>query len=153
MHCPKLSSFLFNPPDPLLADSSPVVKSGPSQLRWDSPSLPHLSTLQLTRLFLSRLTQVGARNLLSFISRTADFSHLEEVQLDFLWLDDTLCEELSRSAKKLKRLRLGTSGTKLTDRGILAVLENCDALEEFELYEVQGSSFPGILSYRLLMIK
>src|SRR5258708_2325240 len=151
MHCTKLSGFLFNPPNPFLAESSPIVKSGPSQLRWDSPSLPHLSTLQLARISISRLTQVVAKNLLSCISKTAGFSHLEALQLDFLWLDHTLCEALSQRARKLKRLKFGTIGTKLTDRGILAVLENCDALEEFELCEVQGSSFQGPFSNRPLM--
>ncbi|KAF8342261.1 uncharacterized protein EI90DRAFT_3116181 [Cantharellus anzutake] len=137
-YCPRLISFSFNPPNPVLAESSPLIKSGPSQLRWDGPSLSYLSALQLTRLHVGRLTQIGAKNLLAFFTNTVDFSPLEEVQLNFLWLDDTICEALGQSARKLRRLRLGTNGTKLTDRGVLAILESCDTLEELELSEVQG---------------
>lgn len=34
---------------------------------------------------------------------------------------------------------LGTGGTKLTDRGVGALLDGCEALEEFEMVEVQGT--------------
>ncbi|KZW00325.1 hypothetical protein EXIGLDRAFT_761936, partial [Exidia glandulosa HHB12029] len=40
--------------------------------------------------------------------------------------------------KKLRRLRLTTNGTKLTDRGLLTILDNVDTLEELELVEVEG---------------
>lgn len=69
-----------------------------------------------------------------------EFSNLEDVWLDFLWLDDTLCDALASAGRRLKRLRLGTSGTKLTDKGVLSIMERCDSLEEFSLLEVQGTS-------------
>lgn len=40
---------------------------------------------------------------------------------------------------RVKRITLGTGGTKLTDRGVTALLEGCEALEIFELVEVQGA--------------
>ena len=67
-----------------------------------------------------------------------EYSNIENIWLDFLWLDDSLCESLVAAGRRLKRLRLGTSGTKLTDRGVIAVLEGCDNLEELSLLEVQG---------------
>jgi len=69
-----------------------------------------------------------------------DQSLLENVLLDFLWLDDALCEKLAAAAKKIKRLRLSTSGTKLTDRGLNAVLDAAMDLEDFDLTEVEGAS-------------
>lgn len=67
-----------------------------------------------------------------------EYSNVEDIWLDFLWLDDPLCESLVSAGRRLKRLRLGTSGTKLTDKGIIAILEGCDNLEELALLEVQG---------------
>ncbi|KAH7339403.1 hypothetical protein B0J17DRAFT_654973 [Rhizoctonia solani] len=67
-------------------------------------------------------------------SHPPDVQHLE---LDFVWLDDWVCERLAR-IPRVKRLTLGTGGTKLTDRGVGAFIEGCEALEVLELVEVQG---------------
>lgn len=108
--------------------------------RWDAPSLFHLSTLPLTTLHIHRLSQSGARSLAALFVKMGEYSNLEDVWLDFLWLDDTLCESLVSAGRRMKRLRLGTSGTKLTDKGVVAILEGCDNLEEISLLEVQGKS-------------
>jgi hypothetical protein len=63
---------------------------------------------------------------------------LEDVKIDFVWLDDGLCERLVEAGRRIRRLQIGTGGTKLSDRGIVAILEGCDALEEFGLREAQG---------------
>jgi hypothetical protein len=65
-------------------------------------------------------------------------SGIEDMWLDFVWLDDSLCELLVAAGRRLTRLTLGTPGTKLTDRGILSILEGCDNLEELTLLEVEG---------------
>ncbi|KAG8968397.1 peroxin [Tulasnella sp. 419] len=60
-----------------------------------------------------------------------------------------LCEALARYCPRLgtfnaalgrtlKRLSIGTKGTKLTDKGVIALIEGCDLLEEFSMIEVEG---------------
>lgn len=131
----KLSSFSFAPTNPLIHDEPSARQGLP---RWDAPSLIHLTSLPLTRLVLHRLSQAGARALSALFEKLGEDSTLEEAWLDFVWLDDSLCEKLSVAGRRLKRLRLGTLGTKLTDKGLLSILEGCDALEDLSLHEVEG---------------
>jgi hypothetical protein len=131
----KLSSCLIVPPRSLLHDDAASRQALP---RWDAPSFTHLSTLHLTTLHVHRLSQAGAKSLAKLFWKMSEYSNIESVWLDFLWLDDSLCESLVVAGRRLKRLRLGTSGTKLTDKGIVAILEGCDNLEELSLLEVQG---------------
>jgi hypothetical protein len=63
---------------------------------------------------------------------------LEDVGVDFVWLDDPLCEKIVEAGRRIRKLKLGTSGTKLSDKGIVAIMEGCDALEELVLEDVQG---------------
>jgi hypothetical protein len=67
-----------------------------------------------------------------------EYSTLEELSIDFVWLDDQLCEKIVGAGGKLRKLRIGTIGTKLTDRGVIALIEGCDALTALTLDEVQG---------------
>ncbi|KAJ7121231.1 hypothetical protein C8R46DRAFT_111277 [Mycena filopes] len=106
--------------------------------KWDAPSLPLLSSISLTSLRLCRLSQSGARAFSALLDAMGDESLLEELDIDFVWLDDSLCEKIVAAGRKIQKLSLTTSGTKLSDKGIVSILEGCDALEEFVLDEVQG---------------
>ena len=44
------------------------------------------------------------------------------------------------AGKKLKSLTIGTQGTKLTDAGIVLLIEGLESLEEFGLVDVEGRS-------------
>ncbi|KAJ6497899.1 hypothetical protein C8R45DRAFT_984585 [Mycena sanguinolenta] len=131
-HNPRLSTVVFAPP--------PLAPSRRCSLaKWDAPSLPLLSGLQgLTSLRLCRLSQAGARAFAALLENLSDESLLEYLDLDFVWLDDPLCEKIVDAGRKIQKLSLTTSGTKLSDKGIVTILEGCDALEEFVLDEVQG---------------
>jgi hypothetical protein len=106
--------------------------------KWNALSLPLLSNLPITVLVLNRLSQSGARALSALLSGMNEYSFLEDVSIDFIWLDDALCERIVEAGRRLRRLKMGTTGTKLTDRGICAIVEGCDALEDLTLEEVQG---------------
>lgn len=123
IHTPNLKRFTFAPSSP--PSGSPLAPP----LRWDARSLSLLPPLNY--LYLTRLSQAGASAL---ASHPPDVHHLS---LDFVWLDDWVCERLARMPR-VKRVTLGTGGTKLTERGVGALLEGLDALEVFELVEVQG---------------
>ncbi|KAG9107524.1 peroxin, partial [Ceratobasidium sp. 392] len=114
-YTPHLRRFTFSP------TNSPVLK-------WDAPSISHLPPL--AHLGLSRLSQAGASAL------AANPPEARSLALDFVWLDDFVCERLARAS--VRKLVIGTGGTKLTDRGIGALMDGCEALEEFELVDVQG---------------
>ena len=136
-HAVKLTSCSFAPLPNLLSHNL-NARASP---RWDAPSLGHLASLNnLTSLSVTRLSQAGARAIGTLFDKMGDgdSSALEDVSLDFLWLDDALCEALVKAGRRLRRLRLSTAGTKLSDRGVLAIIEGCDALEELWLDEVQG---------------
>ncbi|CAE6440152.1 unnamed protein product [Rhizoctonia solani] len=120
-HTPHLKRFSFAPTS-VPPDTIPALK-------WDALSLAVLPPLAY--LHLARLSQAGASAL---ASHPPDVQHLE---LDFVWLDDWVCERLAR-IPRVKRITLGTGGTKLTDRGVGALVEGCEALEVLELVEVQG---------------
>jgi hypothetical protein len=108
--------------------------------KWDAPSLPLLLSLPLTSLHLSRLSQAGARALSVLLSNLGEDSLLEDVGFDIVWLDDPLCEKIVEAGKRIRSLKLGTRGTKLSDRGIVKIVEGCENLEVFVLEEVQGTS-------------
>ena len=121
---------------------TPVSPIGPttrmSTSKWSSPSLPLLAHLPLTCLRLNQLSQPGSRALFTLLSNMSEYSSLDDVSIDFVFLDDQLCERIVEAGRRIKRLRIGTSGTKLTDKGICTLVEGCDALEELVLDEVQG---------------
>ncbi|KAF8756904.1 Glycosyltransferase like family 2 [Rhizoctonia solani] len=121
-HTPHLKRFAFAP------TSAPRDNTLP--LKWDAPSLSVLPPLAHLR--LTRLSQSGASAL---ASHPPEVQHLE---LDFVWLDDWVCERLARMPR-VKRMTISTGGTKLTDRGVSALVEGCETLEVLELVEVQVS--------------
>ncbi|KAF7362040.1 hypothetical protein MVEN_00549400 [Mycena venus] len=131
-HNSRLLRVAFTPP--------PLASSQRCSLaKWDAPSLPLLSGLpSLTSLCLCRLSQAGARAFATLLENLGDDSLLESLNIDFVWLDDPLCEKIVDAGRKIQKLSLTTSGTKLSDKGIVVILEGCDALEEFVLDEVQG---------------
>ena len=89
---------------------------------------------------LSRLSQAGARALSVLLSNIGEDSLLEDVGFDIVWLDDPLCEKIVEAGRRIHTLKLGTRGTKLSDRGIVTIVEGCENLEELILEEVQGTS-------------
>lgn len=114
----------------------------PGLAKWDAPSLSLLSTISLTSLHLSRLSQSGARALSALLSSIGEYSTLEDLSLDFVWLDDSLCERIVEAGRRVRKLKISTSGTKLSDKGLVAIAEGCDALEDLVLEEVQGDIPP-----------
>ncbi|KAK7057386.1 hypothetical protein R3P38DRAFT_2840650 [Favolaschia claudopus] len=129
---PRLCKIAFEPP--------PMAQPQRCNLaKWDAPSLPLLSCLAgLTSLRLCRLTQAGARAFATFLEKLGDESMLESLNIDFLWLDDQLCNKIVSAGRKIQKLCLSTSGTKLSDKGIVTILEGCELLEELVLDEVEG---------------
>lgn len=76
------------------------------------------------------------------MTQLGEDSLLEDVSLDFVWLDDPLCEKVVEAGRRIRKLKVGTSGTKLTDKGLGSIFEGCDALEDFALVEAQGKLTP-----------
>jgi hypothetical protein len=64
---------------------------------------------------------------------------LEVLAIDFVWLDDSLCQAIVDAGHKLRKLKVCTNGTKLTDHGLCLILEGCNVLEEIVLDDVQGT--------------
>ncbi|KAF8580002.1 hypothetical protein K439DRAFT_1260283, partial [Ramaria rubella] len=141
--CLRLISFTFQPGTPLrtVFGKPAAGVSPPTRLtvpKWDAPSLPLLAALPLTKLNITRLSQHGARALAILFIHLGECSLLEDVGLDFVWLDDPLCGKLVEAGRRIRRLTIGTSGTKLTDKGLINIFEGCDSLEDFSLVEAQG---------------
>jgi hypothetical protein len=65
---------------------------------------------------LCRLSQAGARAFSALLENLGDESLLESLSIDFVWLDDPLCEKIVDAGRKIQKLGLTTSGTKLTDK-------------------------------------
>lgn len=99
--------------------------------------------LPITKLHITRLSQQGSRALALLFTQLGEYSLLEDVSLDFVWLDDLLCEKVVEAGRRIKTLKIGTSGTKLTDKGLISIFEGCDGLEDFALVEAQGELRPG----------
>ncbi|KAJ7287738.1 hypothetical protein C8J57DRAFT_1284756 [Mycena rebaudengoi] len=131
-HNPRLLRFSFTPPTLYLSSQRC------SLAKWDASSVPLLSSIPLTSLRLCRLSQAGARSFSALLSNLGDESALENLNIDFVWLDDSMCEKIVEAGRKIQKLTITTSGTKLSDKGVVSILEGCDALEELVLDEVQG---------------
>ncbi|KAG8895698.1 peroxin, partial [Tulasnella sp. 417] len=142
----KLNRFAYEPNSQLTSASSNATK-------WDAPSLPLLAPLitscNLAHLTLTRLTQTGAQSLSLLLNALAEEAELpsssgasgwlQSLELNFVWLDDPLCQRIVKASRRtLKRLTLGTQGTKLTDAGVVTLLEGLEKLEEFGLVHVEG---------------
>jgi hypothetical protein len=129
----RLTRFVYTP-----SSQSKSLTARSTQSKWSCPSLALLSSLPLTSLCLTRISQVGSRALSKLLSSLSEYSSLDDLSIDFVFLDDQLCEKIVEAGRRLRRLKMGTSGTKLTDKGVCALLEGCDALEELFLEDVQG---------------
>ncbi|KPV73676.1 uncharacterized protein RHOBADRAFT_54868 [Rhodotorula graminis WP1] len=109
---------------------------GGAPLRWDAP---HLSALPhtLVRLAVSHLSAAGARSLAAALP---SFPALETLELArTLFVDDALVAEVGAGARGLKRLVVrDMGGTKLSEQGLQALFDGCEALEVLELDCVEG---------------
>ncbi|BGP42089.1 hypothetical protein JCM10449v2_006091 [Rhodotorula kratochvilovae] len=110
--------------------------SGAASLRWDAPHLSALP-LSLARLSLSHLSATGARSLAAALPA---FPALEALDLArTLFVDDALLAEIGAGAKALRRLAVREmGGTKLSEVGLQALFDGCEALETLELECVEG---------------
>ncbi|KAF8507772.1 hypothetical protein JB92DRAFT_675532 [Gautieria morchelliformis] len=143
-HCPRLVNFTFKPDAPMRSVSrTPKTAVSPPSRRpavpkWDAPSLSLLAALPVTKLHITRLSQQGSRALAVLLSHLGEDSLLEDVNLDFVWLDDLLCQKVVEAGRRIRRFKIDTCGTKLTDKGLISIFEGCDVLEDFGLVEAQG---------------
>lgn len=151
-----MSSFIFRPDPPLRAASVvdkvsdlPLPSSRGNVVKWNAPSFRFSPGLSLTQLRITRLSQSGSQALACFLKRLGDESLLEDVSLDLVWFDD-VCEPLVKAGRRIKKLQLGTSGTKLTDKDIVMIFEGCEALEDFALVEAEGTVLEANLAYACL---
>nr|GAT57683.1 predicted protein [Mycena chlorophos] len=133
--CESISAY--NPRLTRISLSHPPL-SPRNNLKWDALSLPLLATVPLTSMRISRLSQHGARAFCQLLDSFGAASQLQSLAIDFVWLDDSLCEKIVVAGRKLRELTLSTNGTKLSERGVCAILEGCELLEEIVLDEVQG---------------
>lgn len=99
-----------------------------------------LSALNITRLEVSRLSQVGARAFAHLLSLIEEDPTLDSASVDISWLDDGLCALIGKACRKARRLQIGSEGTRLGDKGIINILDACEHLEEFSLVDAQGLS-------------
>ncbi|KAH8828498.1 hypothetical protein DL96DRAFT_1182978 [Flagelloscypha sp. PMI_526] len=97
-HCPRVTRFICEPQHYQLSSVRLFLP------KWDAPSLPLLSGLGLTTLYLSQLTQAGSQAFASLLRSIAEVSSLEVLTIDFVWLDDALCELIAEAGKKLKQV-------------------------------------------------
>ena len=149
-HNLRLTSFTYLPKTNIL----PILSTGLSPLKWDAPSLPMLSTLNITRLEVSRLSQVGARAFSHLLSLIEDDPTLDSASIDISWLDDGLCALIGKACRKARRLQIGSEGTRLGDKGIINIFDACEHLEEFSLVDAQGlpilTSHVAVIPHRSL---
>ncbi|KZO98875.1 hypothetical protein CALVIDRAFT_596483 [Calocera viscosa TUFC12733] len=161
-HNKELRSFAYMPSIPLLPATveksvTSATRSGP--VKWDAPSLLHLSQLvHLRGLAISRLSQTGSRSLSHLlrllVSSEADVTlhedtGIEELTTDVLWFDEELCDAIAKFSK-LKTLTIGTAGTTLRDRGLQTILEGSGSLKHLVLREVEGRISRSFWSSALL---
>ncbi|KAJ3817648.1 hypothetical protein F5880DRAFT_1618091 [Lentinula raphanica] len=128
----RLKHFHFNPWQPKSSSHRVAL------IKWDAPSLPLLSTLPLTSLSLSGLSQAGTRAFARMLSNIREESVIENLDIDLIWLDETVCEAIAEAGRKIRRMRISTNGTKLNDKGLISIMEECESIEELIFDEVQG---------------
>lgn len=120
------------------SDSDPELMTSLRPLRWDADAIEALPPT-LVQLAISSLSVIGARNL-SKAFQSLTWTGLTDLTLSSsLFIDDELMSAIVIGSKKIKRLKIqGMSGTKLTERGIEQLFSGLDALEEIELFDVEG---------------
>ncbi|GAA5840617.1 hypothetical protein JCM9279_007382 [Rhodotorula babjevae] len=113
-----------------------LAHSGGAPQRWDAP---HLSALPhtLVRLAVSHLSAAGARSLGAALPSFPALETLEVART--LFVDDALLAEVGAGARGLKRVVVrDMGGTKLSEQGLQALFDGCEALEVLELDCVEG---------------
>ncbi|KAK4704879.1 hypothetical protein P7C70_g1319, partial [Phenoliferia sp. Uapishka_3] len=132
--CPALGTTARS----LVAFTLDLAPSPSDAIRWDASQLSTLPT-SLIRLSLSQLSIEGVRSLAS--AATASLPALEHLELTrTVFVDDALLEALP-SLPSLRSLAIvDMHGTKLTDKGLAALMEGCNTLEVLELHRVEGKS-------------
>ncbi len=98
----------------------------------DLHGLRHLRTLHL-----SNLTADGAR---SFAQCIDAFDSLRSLVLEFRFVDDAILQAVAQHCgpRGLASLSLIGCGTKITDKGMLAIIHGCTSLEVLSLRDVQA---------------
>ncbi|SPO39838.1 uncharacterized protein PSFLO_05319 [Pseudozyma flocculosa] len=101
--------------------------------KWSPDGIDGLGHLR--RLYLSHLSLDGWRMLGASIP---SLSNIETLSLDCQFVEDTVLCQIGETCKKLRHLCISTGGTKMTAKGLSAVLEGCYALESLTLVDVEG---------------
>ncbi|PWN93098.1 hypothetical protein FA10DRAFT_290249 [Acaromyces ingoldii] len=130
------------------SNASPIWKLffGPAEhhceghLRWEAPRLSSLHCLRV--LSLSKLSSDGV-NQLHMVLQFAPM--LEKMTIESLFIDDALLAHVGK-LRYLTNLTLRSSGTKISDKGILSLLEGCASLRSLMLTEVEGRLTKGLWS-------
>lgn len=129
------------PPPPLHlrspSSAALAARSETTSIRWDATCLSFLPLGQMTQLRLQNLSSEGVR---TFYNALPSIPACEVLVLeDTLFIDDAFFAALADHCARLRILSiLSMGGTKLTNRGIAALLERSSALELLELHDFQG---------------
>lgn len=127
--------------------SSSMTRGYPA-LRWDLACLQAFDVRHLVRLTLQNLSLEGIRTLGLLSSALIGCQELS--LYNTLFVDDVLLSSVASAMQKLEILRIKhMAGTKLTSKGIAAIMEQCENLQEFELLDVQGKELSDQLDGRL----
>ena len=133
--CSQLSLFSAWTPGtmPIVTEDYPDA----SLVRWDGLSLPLLPLDTLVSLRLQNLSFDGVRCLHGVLPA---LTACETLELEHsLFVDDALLLGIAESLHKLRVLAIRhMAGTKVTNKGMAAVMENLHAFEELELIEFEG---------------
>lgn len=108
-----------------------TVNLGPEH-RWFAEGISRLSKLKT--LAISHISAEGIRRITNLLPAA---ERLTSLTIDSQFADDQLLRAMGEM-KSLSSLVLRCSGTKVTDKGIISILENSMTLESLELNELEG---------------
>lgn len=125
--------------------SQAPLSSAATHLRWDGHCLAGFRIGTLANLTLQNLSMEGVKTLASLCSGLVACQVLEI--WDTLFVDDSLLSSIAEGLSKLRTFRLKRMpGTKVTNKGLAAIMENSLTLEELELREFEGeTTIPAIV--------
>lgn len=118
--------------------------------RWDASCLTYLPPKTVTTLRLQNLSAEGVRVLQTSLQ---SLPFLEEISFeDTIFVDDALIAVVAEVCTRLRILRIcRMAGTKLTNKGIHALMEHAQDLEHLELEDCEGKpSYTGLLDSTML---
>lgn len=149
--CARISSIDMHPPSICHASSGTDPSSSRKALgsqaqllsaahhRWDAHCLAGFRIGTLANLTLQNLSMEGVKTLASLCSGLVACQALEI--LDTLFVDDSLLSSIAEGLSKLRTFRLKRMpGTKVTNKGLAAIMDNSLTLEELELREFEGET-------------